>query len=126
MAYEVKLPPIRPDGENLTGVPPMPGKPVTAVTPVTYGPGVTAEQGRDQPKIPEPSASASVTDPERLATLDAEEALFRTYWKTIPDKTLARRTWPSELRYYCRVKRLGVEVAEDLEKRCRDLDAEGG
>ncbi len=80
----------------------------------------------DQPLLLEPPPPPPVTDQERLATLDTEEALFRTYWKTIPDKTRARRTWPSELRYYCRVKRLGVEVAEDLEKRCRDLDAEGG
>ena len=82
--------------------------------------------GWDHPLMLEPPAPPPVTDPERLATLDTEEALFRIFWKTLPDKSHARQTWPSELRYYCRVKRLGVEVAEDLEKRCRDLDAEGG
>ncbi len=60
-------------------------------------------------------------DAERLAHVDEEEAFFRTYWKTLPDKTLARRTWPSELSYYCRVKRLEVEMMEQLEKRCSDL-----
>jgi len=77
--------------------------------------------GWDHPILLEPLAPPPVTDPERLAALDTEEALFRTYWKTLPDNTLARQTWPSELRYYCRVKRLGVEMMQELEKRCRDL-----
>ncbi len=78
--------------------------------------------GWDHPTLLESLAPPPVTDPERLATLDTEEVLFRVFWKTLLDKTLARQTWPSDLRYYCRVKRLGVEVAQQLEKRCRDLE----
>ncbi len=59
-----------------------------------------------------------VTDTKAL---DTEETLFRTYWKTLPDKALARRTWPSDVRYYCQAKGLGLEVLEELERRCRNL-----
>ena len=81
-----------------------------------------AAEGGQAPKPVDPFTTLNLG---RLADLDAEEALFRTYWKTIPDKTRARRTWPSELRYYCRVKRLGVEMMHELEKRCPDLREEG-
>ena len=54
--------------------------------------------GWDHPTLLEPLAPPPVTDPERLATLDTEEVLFRVFWKTLLDKTLARQTWPSDLR----------------------------
>ncbi len=78
--------------------------------------------GGDHPLLLEPPAPPAVTGPELLATLDTEEALFRIFWTSLPDKTLARQTWPSDLRYYCRVKRLEVEMMEQLEKRCGDLE----
>ncbi len=63
----------------------------------------------------------SPTDLGRLADLDAEEALFRLYWKTLPDKARARRTWPSEAQWYCQQKGLDAQIMEKLEHRCQDL-----
>jgi len=73
-------------------------------------------QGFSESPVPPP-----MTDPERLAALDEEEALFRVYWLRLPDKRLARKTWPSEVRWYCGQKGLDAQVMEDLDRRCRDL-----
>jgi hypothetical protein len=71
--------------------------------------------------LPEHPASSPTTDSERLAALEEEEALFRLYWRTLPNKTLARRTWPSQVRWYCEQKGLGQEMMDALNWRCRDL-----
>ncbi len=73
-------------------------------------------QGFSESPVPPP-----MTDPERFAALDEEEALFRVYWRTLPDKALARRTWPSEVRWYCGQKDLDGWVEEELVRRCEDL-----
>ena len=70
--------------------------------------------------MPRPAQPPS-TPQECLADLDAEEALFRVYWRTLLDKPLARRTWPSEVRWYCQQKGLDAETLAELEQRCRDL-----
>ncbi len=55
------------------------------------------------------------------ADLDAEEALFRMWWRTLPDKGLAQRTWCSTLSWYCQEKGFGPEMLEALKQRLRDL-----
>ncbi len=57
----------------------------------------------------------------QLATLEAEETLFRTYWRTLPDKALAWERWPYDVRNYCQTKQIGREMMVQLESRCRDL-----
>ncbi len=110
MAYRVKLPPIRGEDENTIEGSLISEKPVT---PVTTG-----------DLLLEPPAPPPVTAPEHLATLVAEEALFRVYWRSLPDKDLARRAWYSTLKYYCSEKELGPESMEALERRCQDLREE--
>ncbi len=66
-------------------------------------------------------ASPPMTTPERLASLDAEEALFRVWWCTLPDKNLARRRWRATLSWYHREKGFGPEMLEALEQRVQDL-----
>jgi len=67
------------------------------------------------------AAPPPMTRQEWIASLDEEEALFRLYWRTLPDKVLAWRTWPSEIRRYCEQKGINVDVKAELERRCRDL-----
>lgn len=129
MAYKVKLPPE--DGGEKKDGSTISEKPVIPVIPVT---------DENYPDVSKPSKAfvghsdtgnelvttgnevvTPVTDPERLADLDVEEAIFALYWRTLPDKALARRTWPSELRYYCLERDLGPEMLEALERRIRDL-----
>lgn len=104
MGYRVKLPPIRTRGEKDIDGSTITKKLVTVVTLVTESP-----------------APLPVTPQEKQADLDAEEALFRVYWRTLPDKALARRTWPSEVRWYCGQKDLNGWVEEELVWRCEDL-----
>ena len=107
MGYRVKLPPIKASSEKTIDGSPIPEK---VVIPVITGDLST-----------EPPASPPVTRQERWAELVEEEALFRLYWKTLPDKARARRIWPFDVRHYCRAKGLGLEVLEELERRCQDL-----
>ena len=107
MGYRVKLPPFRAEGENAIDVSPIPEK---VVIPVITGDLST-----------EPPASPPVTRQERWAELDAEEALFRVWWRTLPDKNLARRTWHSTLTWYCQEKGFGPETLKALKRRVRDL-----
>ncbi len=72
----------------------------------------------------ETPAPPPMTRQERMASLDEEEALFRVYWRTLTDKALAGRTWPSELRHYCRERDLGPEMLEALERRVREVREE--
>ncbi len=123
MAYRVKLPPIRTEGgEKAIDGSLIHEKLVTVVTPVTdesypvisrpfVGHSVTGDE----------IAAPPMTDPERLAALEEEEALFRMYWRTLPSKALAQKTWPSELVYYCGERGLGPEMLEALARRVRDL-----
>ncbi len=83
-----------------------------------------ADQDRSRGTHLEPVVPAPVTDPERLADPDLEEALFRRYWATLPDKPLARRTWPSEVQWYCERKGLTAEIMPELVRRCQDLRRE--
>lgn len=69
----------------------------------------------------EPLAPPPVTPFERLADLDAEEALLRDWWSTLPDRPLARRCFYSYVAYYCQEKDLGKEIERELERRCQDL-----
>ncbi len=62
-----------------------------------------------------------MTTPERLASLDTEEALFRVWWRTLPDQNLARRRWRSTLSWYHQEKGFGPEMLEALEQRVQDL-----
>ncbi len=56
-----------------------------------------------------------------LADLDAEEALFRLWWRMLPDKNLARRRWRTTLNWYCQEKGFGPETLKALKRRVRDL-----
>ena len=107
MGYRVKLPPFRAEGENAIDGSPIPEK---VVIPVITG-DLSAE----------PFAPPPVTRQERWAELDAEEALFRVWWRTLPDKNLARRTWHSTLTWYCEEKSLELEMQEALQQRVQDL-----
>ncbi len=69
----------------------------------------------------EPLASPATTDAECLASLDTEEALFRVWWWTLPDKNLARQRWRSTLSWYCQEKSLEPEMRETLQQRVQDL-----
>ena len=107
MAYKVKLPPIKASSEKTIDGSPIPEK---VVIPVITGDLST-----------EPPASPPVTRQERWAELVEEEALFRLWWRTLPDKSLARRRWRSTLNWYCQEKGFGPETLKALKRRVRDL-----
>ena len=71
--------------------------------------------------ILEPPAPPPVTLEEKEADLDAEDALFRMWWGTLPDQPLARRCFHSYVVFYCQGKGLGKEIEWELERRCQDL-----
>ncbi len=107
MGYKVKLPPIKAASEKTIDGSPIPEKPVIPVIPVIY-----------EVEAPAPPP---VTPFARLADLDVEEALFRIWWRTFPDKNLARRRWRSTLSWYCQEKSLEPEMRETLQQRVQDL-----
>ncbi len=72
-------------------------------------------------RLAEGRAPRPATELGRLADLDTEEALFRVWWRTLPDLALARKTWRSTLRWYCQEKSLGPETLEALQQRVQDL-----
>ncbi len=86
---------------------------------------VLARIGGSQADTASSPTPPPVTPQEKQADLDAEEALFRVYWRTLPGKAQARQAWPSEVEWYCRQKGLDAEIVERLERRCRDLGEEG-
>ncbi|OGB92207.1 MAG: hypothetical protein A2Z31_00040 [candidate division NC10 bacterium RBG_16_65_8] len=57
---------------------------------------------------------------EILPTLRDEEALYRLWWKTLPDKKLAREH-DGHLAYWCRERGLSAESLDSLRGRVRDL-----
>ncbi len=65
--------------------------------------------------------SPPMTTSECLASLDTEEALFRVWWRTLPDLALARKTWRPTLSWYCQEKSLEPEMRETLQQRVQDL-----
>ncbi len=81
-----------------------------------------AAEGGQAPKPANPFTTLNLG---RLADLDAEEALFRTYWRTLPNPALARKKWPYDVRHYCQARQLSAEMMGELEQRCRDLVEEG-
>jgi hypothetical protein len=57
---------------------------------------------------------------EPLPDLAAEEALYRVWWRTLPDKALARRT-DGHLAHWQRERRLSDAALATLRARVRDL-----
>ena len=57
---------------------------------------------------------------EPLPDFKAEEHLYRLWWRTLPDKALARRM-DGHLTYWARERGLSTEAAEGLRDRVRDL-----
>ncbi len=55
------------------------------------------------------------------ALLEAEEALFRLWWRTLPNKTMARGDWAAEMAYYGRQKRFSEPFLAALKTRVKDL-----
>ncbi len=65
---------------------------------------------------------ASAGDP---ALLEAEEELFRLWWRTLPDKISARKRWVDIARYYGRAKGLSNAFINALLVKVQDLAEEG-
>ncbi len=63
---------------------------------------------------------------EHYPDVEAEEKSFRTYWATLPDRQLARKTWPKELQWFCSQMNVAEEGYRALFHRLRDLMQEGG
>lgn len=57
---------------------------------------------------------------EVLPALEAEEPLYRLWWRTLPDKALARRM-DGHLAYWGRERGLSAEALDWLRGRVRDL-----
>lgn len=86
---------------------PMSEKPVTAVTSVTT------------PELPPPSVTPRIPR-EPLPDLAAEEALYRVWWRTLPDKALAKRMG-GHLGHWQRERRLSDAALRALHARVGDL-----
>ena len=80
---------------------------------------------------PGPLASVSVShgaehqdeeaSPISPALVEAEEILFRLWWQTLPNKTMARQDWDSELAYYGAQKGLSKAFLNALKAKVQDL-----
>ncbi len=68
-----------------------------------------------------PSESASGESSISPAVLEAEEVLFRLWWRTLPDKTLARQQWAEEVAYYGEQKGLSTSFLDALRARVKGL-----
>ncbi len=101
MAYTVKLPPARPLNDRGPSLPPR-EKPVIAVM----------SGDVDTPPVSVPL--------EPLADLTREEALYRLWWRTLPDKALARRK-DGHLAYWQANRNLRDEEVAWLRTQVRDL-----
>ena len=75
--------------------------------------------GKGDAVLSHPTASAF--DP---ALLEAEEALFRLWWRTLPDKALARSRWADHVEYYGQSRGLSNALITALMTRAQDLSAE--
>ncbi len=65
----------------------------------------------------EPSGEAPILP----AVLEAEEVLFRLWWRTLPNKTMAREDWEAECAYYGEQKGFSRPFLEALKTRVKDL-----
>ncbi len=72
-----------------------------------------------------PCGSSLGEVPTSPAILEAEEVRFRLWWRTLPNKTMARQNWAAELAYYAAQKGLSKAVLEALKARVEDLWREG-
>jgi len=57
----------------------------------------------------------------RVHDLDIEEALFRRYWHTLPDKRLAAKKWFETVLWFADFRELSGEAIPPLIVRCGDL-----
>lgn len=64
------------------------------------------------------SLGVSEIDP---ALLQAEETLFRLWWRTLPNKTMAKESWEAEVAYYSAKKGFSEPFLEALKARIGDL-----
>lgn len=67
-----------------------------------------------------PDRMSSLAPTEPAPVLEAEEALYRIWWRTLPDKALARRS-DGHLPYWGRERGLSVETLDWLRGRVKDL-----
>ena len=67
---------------------------------------------------PPPTPKGADVNP---ALLEAEAVLFRLWWRTLPDKPLARQNWAAEIAYYAAQKGFSGPFIETLKVRIADL-----
>jgi len=84
------------------------------------GPDVRALLLEHKPEILELLQKPVAAPTEMLPSLASEEALYRLWWKTLPDKALARRT-DGHLAYWGRERGLDGEALSWLRGRVGDL-----
>ncbi len=77
-------------------------------------PGIASPLSPSSP----PEQSYRVISP---ALVEAEAILFRLWWRTLPNKTMARQNWAAELAYYVAQKGLSRPFLDALKARVRDL-----
>jgi hypothetical protein len=86
-----------------------------------------------EPEAPPKGSAESTLSPERVslkvevnpALLEAEETLFRLWWRTLPDQAMAWRAFRQYVAYYCREKGLSLAFEEALVSKVADLAGEG-
>jgi len=78
--------------------------------------------GISSPSSPSSPPRFSSEDPPPLpALLNAEEVLFRMWWRTLPNKPMARENWAAEIAYYGAQKGLSRPFLEALKAKVKDL-----
>ena len=68
-----------------------------------------------------PPRFSSEEPPPVPALLDAEEVLFRMWWRTLPNKTMAKENWEAELAYYGAQKGFSRPFLEALKAKVKYL-----
>lgn len=87
-----------------------------------FGEKIETCPGISSPSPPSsPPWSSSEEAPISPAVLEAEEVLFRLWWRTLPNKTMAKENWEDELAHYGAQKRFKKPFLEALKARIQNL-----